>query len=52
MISAMMTTVTLAVERTQHEEAKRIVVPNGVSTAVGLSYPEERSNDYSKAQVE
>jgi hypothetical protein len=52
MISTMMITVTLALERTQHEEAKRVVVPNGVSAAIGLSYSEERSYDDSKAQVE
>lgn len=47
-----MTTVSLAVEHTQHEESKRIVVPNRVSTAIGLSYPEEGSHDDSEAQVE
>jgi hypothetical protein len=52
MISAMMTTVTLAVEHTQHEEAKRVIVPNSVSAAIGLSYPEERSYDDPEAQVE
>jgi hypothetical protein len=52
MVSTITITSNSAVEHTQHEEAKRVVVPNGVSTAVGLSYPEERSNDDSKAQVE
>ena len=51
-ISAMVTTLVLAVEHTQHEKAKRVVVPNGISAAIGLSYPEERSHDDSEAEVE
>jgi hypothetical protein len=45
-------TMSLTEGHTQHEKAKRIVVSNGVSAAIGLSYPEERSNDDSKAKVE
>ena len=52
MVSAMMITWNLAVEHTQHEKSKRVVVPNRVSTAIGLSYPEEGSYNDSEAQVE
>ena len=52
MISAMTTTLSLAVDHTQHEKAKCIVVPNCVRTAIGLSYPKEGSRDDSEAKVE
>ena len=52
MVSAMTLTMSMALGHTQHEKAKRIVVSNGVSAAISLSYPEERSNDDSKAKVE
>jgi hypothetical protein len=40
------------VKHTQHEKAKRIIVPGSISATIGLSNAEEGSGDDSKAEIE